>query len=265
MPDRIADIWGGRTPHAAGTPWPVRVDRYADEGVAEADIDWVQSACVLCSNGCGMDIGVQDGRIVGVRGRATDRVNHGRLGPKGLFGWQANSSPDRLTTPLMRVEGRLQPVSWDDAMQAVVDTSRRVLDEVGPLGMAMYTTGQLFCEEYYTQALIWRGGLGSPHLDGNTRLSTATAEWPLGESFGSDGDPGSYEDLDLCDTLLLVGHNVADTQTVMWMRMLDRLHGPDRPRLVVIDPRLTAPAREADVHLAIKPGTNVAILNALLH
>ena len=74
MPDRIADIWGGRTPHAAGTPWPVRVDRYVDEGVAEADIDWVQSACVLCSNGCGMDIGVQDGRIVGVRGRASDRV-----------------------------------------------------------------------------------------------------------------------------------------------------------------------------------------------
>src|SRR5205085_10045833 len=136
MTDRIADIWGGRTPHAAGTPWPVRVDRYADEGVAEADIDWVQSACVLCSNGCGMDIGVQDGRIVGVRGRASDRVNHGRLGPKGLFGWQANASPDRLRTPLIRRDGALQRASWDEAMSLIVERSRALLDEHGPGAMA---------------------------------------------------------------------------------------------------------------------------------
>src|SRR2546429_9925534 len=124
MPDRIAAIWGGRTPHAAGTPWPVRVDRYADEGVAEADIDWVQSACVLCSNGCGMDIGVQDGRIVGVRGRASDRVNHGRLGPKGLFGWQANHAGDRLTGPLIRHDGQLRPGTWDAALDPGVERAR---------------------------------------------------------------------------------------------------------------------------------------------
>ena len=91
----------------------------------------------------------------------------------------------------------------------------------------------MFAEEYYTQTVIARGGIGTPHLDGNTRLCTATAEWAPVESFGSDGDPGSYEDLDLADTLFLVGHNVAKTQTVMWMRMLDRLAGPDRPRLVL--------------------------------
>jgi anaerobic selenocysteine-containing dehydrogenase len=85
------------------------------------------------------------------------------------------------------------------------------------------------------------------------------------ESFGSDGNPGSYTDIDLCDTLFLVGHNVAETQTVLWMRMLDRLHGPDRPALVVVDPRRTAAAAEADVHLAIRPGTNVAVLNAIVH
>src|SRR5947199_6166420 len=149
MPDRIADIWGGRTPHAAGTPWPVRVDRYVDEGVAEADIDWVQSACVLCSNGCGMDIGVQDGRIVGVRGRASDRVNRGRLGPKGLFGWQANNSPDRLTEPLVRVDGELRPTSWDTALAAAADRSRQVLADHGPLPMASYPRGPLSAEETY--------------------------------------------------------------------------------------------------------------------
>ena len=103
MPDRIADIWGERTPYSGEHAWPARVDQYL--GVDESEVErWVQSACTLCSNGCGMDIAVTDGRIVGVRGRAADRVNHGRLGPKGLFGWQANNASDRLTRPLMRVD-----------------------------------------------------------------------------------------------------------------------------------------------------------------
>jgi ferredoxin-nitrate reductase len=90
--DRIANIWGERTPHGADTDWPVRVDNHLD--VPEDQVEsWHASACVLCSNGCGLDIAVKDGRIVGVRGRADDRVNHGRLGPKGLYGWQANNSP----------------------------------------------------------------------------------------------------------------------------------------------------------------------------
>jgi anaerobic selenocysteine-containing dehydrogenase len=212
-----------------------------------------------------MDVAVAGGRLVGVRGRAQDRVNHGRLGPKGLFGWQANGAPDRLTTPLMRVGAELREVSWDTAMDAVVRRSREVIEKHTPLAMAFYTSGQLFAEEYYTQAVIARGGIGTPHLDGNTRLCTATAEWALIETFGSDGDPGCYTDIDACDTLFLVGHNVAETQTVLWMRMLDRLHGADRPRLVVIDPRVTAVAQQADVHLAVLPGTNVAVLNAILH
>lgn len=259
--DRTADVWGERTPFAAGAEWPVRVDQH----VLEEPERWVQSACVLCSNGCGMDIGVKDGRIVGVRGRAEDRVNHGRLGPKGLYGWQANNSPDRLTRPLIRRDGQLQDASWDEAMELVVGRSRELLDSMGPLSLGFYTSGQLFSEEYYAQAKVARAGLGTPHLDGNTRLCTATAEWALIESFGCDGDPGSYTDIDLCDTLFLVGHNVAETQTVLWMRMLDRLRGPDRPRLVVVDPRPTPAAREADVWLPIRSGTNVALLNAIQH
>src|SRR5438270_203199 len=265
MPDRIADIWGGRTPHAAGTPWPVRVDRYVDEGVAEADVDWVRSACVLCSNGCGMDIGVHDGRIVGVRGRASDRVNHGRLGPKGLFGWQANNSADRLTEPLVRRDGELRPASWDEAMDVVVEKSRQVLNSAGPLGMGFYNSGQLFLEDYYTLALVVRGGIGTPHLDGNTRLCTATADFALKETFGSDGAPGSLTDFDHCDTIFAIGHNMAETHTVLWARVLDRLHGPDRPRLVVVDPRPTKVARAADVHLPIRNGTNMALLNGIQH
>ncbi len=265
MSERIEDIWGGRTPFAAGAPWPTRVDSFLLEGVREEDVQWVQSACVLCSNGCGMDIAVQDGRMVGVRGRAEDRVNHGRLGPKGLFGWQANHAPDRLTRPLVRRDGELQAASWDEAMALVSEQARRVLEERGPLATAFYNSGQLFLEDYYTLALVARGGIGTPHLDGNTRLCTATADFALKETFGTDGDPGSLEDFDVCDTIFLVGHNVAETHTVLWMRILDRLHGPDRPRLVVVDPRPTRAAREADVHLAIRNGTNLALLNGIQH
>src|SRR4029078_12905995 len=101
MTDRIADIWGERTPHRRGTVWPARVDLHLEDDLTLEDVDrWVQSECLLCSNGCGCDIAVKDGRMVGIRGRADDVVNHGRLGPKGLYGstpWA--SSPDRLTPP----------------------------------------------------------------------------------------------------------------------------------------------------------------------
>ena len=87
MVDRIADIWGERTPHGRGTVWPARVDLHLEDGLGPEDVErWVESACLLCSNGCGCDIAVKGGRMVGVRGRAGDVVNHGRLGPKGLYG-----------------------------------------------------------------------------------------------------------------------------------------------------------------------------------
>src|SRR5436190_20866887 len=261
--NRTADVWGERTPFAGESEWPARVD--TNLTVPESEVErWVQSACVLCSNGCGIDIAVAGERIVGVRGRADDRVNHGRLGPKGLYGRQANNSPDRLTRPLIRRDGQLQEAAWDEAMELIVARSRELLESMGPLSFGFYTSGQLFAEEYYAQAKVARAGLGTPHLDGNTRLCTATAEWALIESFGCDGDPGSYTDIDLCDTLFIVGHNVAETQTVLWMRMVDRLHGPDRPKLVVVEQRPTPAARGAGVWLPIRSGTNVALLNAIL-
>jgi anaerobic selenocysteine-containing dehydrogenase len=266
MTDRIAEPWGQRTPFAAGEPWPVRVDTFLAPGVAETDVDrWVPSACVLCSNGCALDIAVKDSRIAGVRGRGGDRVNHGRLGPKGLFGWQANNAADRLTQPLIRRDGQLVPTDWETAMDRVVARTRRQLAEKGPLSIGFYTSGQLFLEEYYTLAVIGKAGIGTPHMDGNTRLCTATAAAALKESFGTDGQPGSYSDVDLADAFFLVGSNIAEQQSVLWARILDRRRGASPPHLLVVDPRPTPAACEADLHLAIRPGTNVALLNALLH
>jgi anaerobic selenocysteine-containing dehydrogenase len=258
--DAIRDIWGPRTPTLNGV-WPARVD----ERTLETPQRWVQSTCVLCSTGCALDIGVKDGRIVGVRGRDVDRVNRGRLGPKGLHGWEANASPERLTRPLIRRDGAVREASWDEAMKMIVRRSRELKEEFGGGVFGIYNTGQLFLEEYYTLAVLGDAGLGTPHMDGNTRLCTATAATALIESFGTDGGPGSYHDFDLTDALFIIGHNPAATQTVLWARILDRLHGSNRPKLVVVDPRATPTAQEADVHLAPRLGTNLPLLNGLLH
>ncbi|MFJ1706317.1 molybdopterin oxidoreductase family protein [Kitasatospora sp. NPDC088346] len=264
--DRIAHPWGDRTPLDPGRPWPVRVDSYLEPGVEEAQVErWVQSASLLHSNGDAMDIAVLGDRIVGVRGRAADRVNRGRLGPTDLFGWQANGSPDRLTTPLVRADGRLVPCDWDTAMARVVTETKELLRERGPGSIGFYTGGQLLLEEHYTLAVIARAGIGTGHLDGDTRLCSATAAEALKETFGCDGQPGSYTDVDHADVIALFGHNMAEAQPVLWMRVLDRLLGTDPPRLVCVDPRPTPVARHATVHLAPRAGTNVALLNALLH
>src|SRR5215218_3772546 len=127
--NRIEDIWGKRTPYYGD--WPERIDQRT---LAEPE-RWVQSACVLCSNGCALDIGVKEGRIVGVRGRAADATNRGRLGPKGLHGWEANHSPDRLTRPLIREGGRMREAGWDEAMGLLVRRSKEIRDR--------YTSGAI--------------------------------------------------------------------------------------------------------------------------
>ena len=271
MVDRIADPWGPCTPYGPGAgaaaEWPTRIDTFLEPGTQASDVErWVRSASVLHSNGDAFEFAVRDGRIVGVRGIGTDRVNRGRLGPLDLFGWQAINAPDRLRRPLVRDHGTLRESDWATAMGRIVERSRALLDEPGGWGrFGFYTSGQLALEEYYTLAVIGKAGIGTPHMDGNTRLCTATAAAALKESFGTDGQPGSYTDVDHCDAIALWGHNVAETQTVLWTRMLDRRRGPEAPRLVAVDPRETPVAREADIHLAPRLGTNVALLNGLLH
>jgi len=263
---RIEDLWGRRTPYRSGEPWPKRVDEHYEDGITAADVQqWVPTASLLHSNGDAMDIAVAEGRMVGVRGRADDRVNHGRLDVKDLYAWSANRSADRLTKPLVRRDGELVETDWDTAMDLIVQRCRGDLDAKGPSSIGFYTSGQLFAEEYYTLATIARAGIGTNHVDGNTRLCTATAGEALKETFGSDGQPASYTDVDHADVIALFGHNVAATQPVLWMRILDRLAGEDPPRLLVVDPRRTPVAEQATVHLAPRPGTNLALLNALLH
>lgn len=179
--------------------------------------------------------------------------------------WTAINDKSPLSHPLIRKNGVLERASWEEAMDLIVRKTKEIRDRLTSHGIGFCTSGQLFLEEYYVLALIGKAGLNTLHMDGNTRLCTATAAASMRESFGSDGQAGSYSDIDCTDCLFLVGHNVAATQTVLWSRMLDRLEGHSPPKLIVIDPRLSETAKEATVHLAPKIGTNMAVLNGIQH
>jgi anaerobic selenocysteine-containing dehydrogenase len=227
---------------------------------------WVHSACLLCSNGCGMDIGVKDGRIVGVRGQVDHPVNFGHLGPKGEHAWVANNSPRRGTTPMIRRrKGEpLVPVGWDEALDFFIDRFKAAWNQ-GHENLACYNSGQLTIEEFYTLAKLWRGGLQSSNIDGNTRLCTATSATGLMANFGADGPVASYADIDQADLLCLYGHNVAESQTVLWERML-AAKKKNGARIIVADPRKTPTVRQgADLHLQLRAGTNVALMNGIIH
>jgi anaerobic selenocysteine-containing dehydrogenase len=192
------------------------------DGVAEADVQrWVQTASVLHSNGDAMDLAVRDGRIVGVRGRATDRVNRGRLDPKDYYGWRANSSPDRLRRPLVREGGELVEADWDTAMTRIVERSRSLLDGPGGWGrFGFYTSGQLFLEEYYTLAVIGKAGIGTPAHGWQTGCAPRHPAAALKASFGTDGQPARTPMWTVVTRSRCGGTNVAETQAVLWMRML---------------------------------------------
>jgi anaerobic selenocysteine-containing dehydrogenase len=196
--------------------------------------------------------------------------------------WCAINHKSRLTHPLIRKSGKLERATWDEAMALIVQKAQETRERLTAHGIAFYTSGQLFLEEYYALAMVGKAGLNTLHMsaapkvckcvgllmlrrDGNTRLCTATAAASMRESFGSDGQPGSYTDIDFTDCIFLVGHNMAATQTVLWSRVLDRLEGPNPPSLLVVDPRLSATAKKATIHLAPRIGTNMALLNGIQH
>jgi ferredoxin-nitrate reductase len=247
--------------------WSWESERIDQNIYSQGEVDkWVYSTCNICSVGCGCYTAVKDGKIVGIKGNGNHPINRGRLGPKGENQWYANNAPDRLTTPLVRnAEGNLEPASWDEAMNLIVEKAKQALKEKGTNSISIYSTGQGFLEDYYALAKIGRAGLQTHLMDANTRLCTATTEFCLLQSFGADGTPASYDDVDQTDTLMLFGHNMAETGTVLFERIMERKKKTGKPYLIVVDPRKTLTAKEADLHLQLYPGSNVALLNGLIN
>lgn len=231
--------------------------------MAEAKIPdrWVKTTCGYCSVGCGMLIGVKDGRAVAVRGDPSHPVNHGKLCPKGLSEHYTVHAPRRARTPLVRQDGRLAAASWDQALQTLVGNLRSIQARYGPEAVGVLSTGQLVTEEFYTLGKLVQLGLRTRHYDGNTTLCMASAVAGYKRSFGSDGPPGAYADLECADLILLVGANIADNHPIL-CRRIER----DRNRkLIVADPRVTKTAMLADIHLPLRPRSDIALLNGILH
>jgi len=222
---------------------------------------WVKTTCGYCSVGCGMLLGVRDGKVVTSRGDADHPVNRGKLCPKGLAEHYVIEAENRARYPLLRREGAQVRVSWDDAIATMASEFRRVADQYGPQAVGVISTGQLVTEEFYTLGKLVQLGLRTPNFDGNTTLCMSTAVAGYKRSFGSDGPPGAYEDLTKADVVLLLGANIAENHPILCQH-LDR----NRHRtLIVADPRVTKTAMMADIYLPVKPRSDLALINGIAH
>jgi anaerobic selenocysteine-containing dehydrogenase len=221
---------------------------------------WVDSTCGYCSVGCGMQLGVKDGRVVSVRGHPDHPVNLGKLCPKGLAEHYAIEAEGRAKYPLLRTSGQFVRVSWDEAIGAMVEQFHAVQGKYGPESVGVISTGQLVTEEFYTLGKLVQLGLGTRNYDGNTTLCMATAVSGYKRSFGSDGPPGAYEDLEYADVILLIGANVAENHPIL----CTRLEANHAKTLIVVDPRVTKTAMMADLYLPVKPRSDLALINAML-
>lgn len=220
---------------------------------------WVRTTCGYCSVGCGMLLGVRDGKAVSVVGDPAHPVNRGRLCPKGLSEHLMIGADGRLLTPT--IAGK--PVSWSDAIATMTDTFQQLIAEHGPDSVAILSTGQLVTEEFYTLGKLARLGMGLRHYDGNTTLCMASAVSGYKMSFGTDGPPGCYEDLELADVIVLWGANIADNHPLLAPRLLQPRDGR-RPTIIAVDPRVTKTAMLADIHMAVKPRGDIALLNGII-
>jgi assimilatory nitrate reductase catalytic subunit len=219
----------------------------------------VRTTCPYCGVGCG--IRVSRGDQVGVRGDESHPANFGRLCSKGAALGETLDLHGRLLYPEI---GGVR-VSWEEALEAVARGFGEVLSRHGQEAVAFYVSGQLLTEDYYVANKLMKGFLGSANIDTNSRLCMSSSVAGHQRAFGADSVPGNYEDLDSADLMVLVGSNLAWCHPVLYQRIAAaRRQRPDA-KLVVIDPRRTLTCDGADLHLALKPGTDTDLFNGLLH
>jgi assimilatory nitrate reductase catalytic subunit len=235
--------------------------QYGHMSVQKIPDRWVATTCGYCSVGCGMFVGVKEGRAVSVRGNPDHPVNLGKLCPKGLSEHYTLEASDRAGTPLLRKNGKLVPVDWCEALDTLVEKFRATQERYGPDSLGVISTGQLVTEEFYTLGKLVQLGLGTKNYDGNTTLCMASAVSGYKRSFGSDGPPGAYEDFRKADVIFLIGANIADNHPIL----CQHLEANPRTTLIVADPRVTKTAMMADLFLPLKPRSDIALLNGIIH
>jgi assimilatory nitrate reductase catalytic subunit len=218
-----------------------------------------RTTCPYCGVGCGVIASRTADGTVTVAGDPDHPANFGRLCSKGTALAETLSLDDRLLVPM--INGA--EASWNAALDLVADTFKSTIAEHGPDSVAFYVSGQLLTEDYYVANKLMKGFIGSANIDTNSRLCMASSVAGHKRAFGSDTVPGTYEDLEQADLVVLVGSNLAWCHPVLYQR-LAAARAERGTRIVVVDPRRTATCEIADQHLALAPGADVALFNGLL-
>ncbi|MDX2592723.1 molybdopterin-dependent oxidoreductase [Streptomyces sp. WI03-4A] len=232
----------------------------------------VRTVCSYCGVGCGIVLDVArdpaDGRRRAVKasGDKTHPTNSGRLCTKGATSADMMAAPGRAAKALVRAERGAEPVETDvrEAVSQVAGRLRAILDEHGPDALSFYVSGQMSLEAQYLANKLAKGFVRTSRIESNSRLCMASAGSGYKLSLGADGPPGSYQDFDHADVFFVIGANMADCHPILFLRMMDRVKSAGA-KLIVVDPRRTATAAKADLFLQIRPGTDLALLNGLLH
>ncbi len=226
----------------------------------ENEAKTTRTTCPYCGVGCGVLATTHEDGSVTVKGDPDHPANFGRLCSKGSALAETLSLDDRLLYP--EICGKR--ASWDDALDLVAGKFAEAIAEHGPDSVAFYVSGQILTEDYYVANKLMKGYIGSANIDTNSRLCMASSVAGHRRAFGSDTVPGTYEDLELADLVILVGSNLAWCHPVIFQRIEAAKARNPAMRVVVVDPRRTATCELADLHLALQPDTDVALFNGLL-
>jgi len=225
----------------------------------------VRSVCPYCGVGCGIIMQVEHNKVVKVIGDKAHPTNFGRLCTKGTTCGQAIAESGRMENAYLREKRDHDPVriAMDTAISETAGRLRGILDSHGPDALSFYVSGQMSLEAQYLINKLAKGFVRTNNVESNSRLCMASAGSGYKLSLGSDGPPGSYEDFDRADLFFVIGANMADCHPILFLRMMDRIKAG--AKLIVVDPRRSATADKAGLYLPIKPGTDLALLNGLLH
>jgi anaerobic selenocysteine-containing dehydrogenase len=228
---------------------------------------WGRTLCPYCGVGCGLLVQVEGGAVRRVKGDPDHPANFGDVCAKAVH-LPPTLARGRLLYPELRSHrgaGR-ERVPWDLALRSAADRLGRIVDRHGPDAVAFYASGQLLTEEYYVAAKLAKGFIGTNNFDTNSRLCMASAAVGMARTFGADGPPPAYADIERADCFFLIGTNTADCHPILFKRIARRkLAAPDEVTVIVADPRWTETADLADLHLPLRPGSDVALLNGMLH
>ncbi len=230
----------------------------------DEEIEWHKSTCPYCGLGCGLMVGVEEGKVVKVRGMKGHPSNDGKICPLPANYPPIFTDKDRLKKPMIRSKDQLLPVSWDEAIKHVADTFSDIINDYGPNAVAFYGGAMNLTEEYYLMNKLMKGAIGTNNLECSTRLCMASTAAGFISTLGADAPPTSLADIELADLFLIAGNNMAISSPVLYRRVLAAKKKNDA-KIIVVDPRRTKTASIADIHLQIQPGTDVALNNALTH